>query len=1069
MIRPSLRFGALFIAILLLVPLTSQATFGDREAGAQVSDDLRSLLSKDAGIVPVIISFEAPPTDEDAVALGDAGFLPPYVRYRVVDAVATAGDRAAIEAIAKNPRVTYIEHDAVIPYTLNKAKSVGRADVVWDATYESLGAVHTGGITGRGIGVAVVDSGIDATHPDLIWKPLAEAQGIPATTIANFKLVGRDSVGASGIIIPVGAFLEANVLGVDVADSDTTGGHGTHVAGSVAGTGRASDGKYVGAAPGANLIGYGAGETLVVSSGLAAFDHIHQNHEALNIRIVSNSWGGPGDWNPNSVVTKAIRKLANEDGLLMIFASGNDGGSGASIQTSVWANIPEAMSIANYYDTTGWLDGSSSRGKKDLARTWPDLAAPGTQIISTAATAGPVSYYGTTQDALITILEGTGEPWVVSTPAASPLLFDDEVDGQGVVVGPYTSMSGTSMATPFVSGVAALILEANPALTWQEVRAILTATANMPPGRFFETDGFAIGAGVVDAAEGVAVALKMKDGYSLEGALRFALVDDTGSPAALNMDLPRRLAITSQADGDSVTGASVTVSGDFASGKVTSRDIPYYPVPDVGEEVSPITGNARIYQAGALDPFAAGGHMVVPGTFVDLSVRTIVASGGYTLGASGFTATHSVMRDGVIAYGPFAATWRADGANWQSTSEWTIPEDAPAGSYVFRAEVTLASSGETFVMGKLPFSIGAPDAPGVPEPQAAPRVGVPVPSTGAGTSSTFLSADFESGSTGWTVSQNGFGNGLLTSWNFVDATTVGPHLSWDGSHSGDKFFNAGLFATSPYLVGLYYTDNADVSLVSPEIDLTAASGASLSYWRSGGSEEGYDFLTVEVKEVGKTGWTPVDQASGAAVSWTESVVSLSAYAGLNVQVRFRFTSDLYTLPETDFSFIGWNIDDVVVSGVQGTPVVVIEPEFESVRTFGVGALEASFEFDAASNVPITSYEIDFGDGSPIHLAADKGTVKHTYAVGEYVATLTVTAGGESVSLTIPVDVAPIGMVQARIAGGTWTDAGAADAADTTFSAVLGLAGVAAGPATIEVRHFDGNGYGISHTVDVVVA
>src|SRR5262245_2776463 len=102
--------------------------------------------------------------------------------------------------------------------------------------------VHALGIDGHGVGVAVVDSGIDATHPDLAQR-----------VTHNVKIVDADS-GVPG----VGTTFFIPVDQGPYNDSDTSSGHGTHVAGIVAADN--TDGKMVGVAPGANLIGYGMGD-----------------------------------------------------------------------------------------------------------------------------------------------------------------------------------------------------------------------------------------------------------------------------------------------------------------------------------------------------------------------------------------------------------------------------------------------------------------------------------------------------------------------------------------------------------------------------------------------------------------------------------------------------------------------------------------------------------------------------------------------------------------------------------------------------------------------------------------
>lgn len=645
----------------------------------KIDANLIAALEKSPAKVGVIVQFESRPTAADLDAMRRAGFLPGLVRYSVVDAVYGEAPASAIKVLARNPRVIYLEHDAVIPWTDAEANEAGRVSPVHDATYNTAGATQTGGFTGRDVGIAIVDSGIDARHPDLLYKPLAEAQGLPAKTIANYKIVGRDSVEISAEAPPADQFLEANQLALDVVNSDAAGGHGTHVAGIAAGSGR-GDSRFTGVAPGANLIGYGAGDTLVVHSGLAALDHIHLNYKALGIRIVNNSWGGAGEWDPNRAVTKAVRKLANEDGLVMIFAAGNSGGDGTTLQSSVWGNIPEVIQVANYYDKRGWLDDTSSRGLKDREDTWPDVSAPGTQIISTASATGPVTYYGTTQDALIARLNDSDEPYVVSAPTGGAI--DQDVNGQRVIVGDYTSMTGTSMAAPYIAGVAALVLEANPTLTWPEVRDVLRVTANLPTGRTYAADGYAMGAGVVDAAEAVAVALKMREGLSLADAQRAASLDLASSPAVIN----------------------------GGTGPVTDNSIPGAP-----EVTSLVTGNPQMFHGSAIDlSIATGDPMFVPGEPVGFAVRNVQSSNSAVapVSADNVEARFVILKDGAVVYGPFtpevSTTTAVDGSSFGLTYsyDWTIPAES-LGSYEWQTWTRIKSTGAEYLTSSLTYHVGA--------------------------------------------------------------------------------------------------------------------------------------------------------------------------------------------------------------------------------------------------------------------------------------------------------------------------------------------------------------------------
>ena len=1003
------------------------------------------LVKADAAKIPVVVQFSSAPTTADGLALLEAGFLPGLVRYQVVPAVSGVASAAAIKALANNPRVTFVEHDAEIPYTLDRATVAGRARQIWEASYGLADEVHTGGFTGRGIGVAIVDSGIDATHPDLIWKPMADAQGVEPKTIANYKIVGRDSPGLLSDDPTTGPFLEANILAVDVPHSDNTGGHGTHVAGIAGGNGAASEGKYKGAAPGANLIGYGAGETLVVTMGLAAFDHIHQHHAELGIRVVNNSWGGAGEWNPESSITKAAQRLVNDDNLAVVFAAGNSGGDGSDLQSSVWGNIPEVIQVANYYDRRGWLDDTSSRGRRDREDTWPDLAAPGTQVISTGALGGPVTYVGTGQDALLDEISGSQEPTVVTVPV--PVTVGDDQ----VVVGNYASFTGTSMAAPFVAGVIALILEANPDLDPFQVRDVLRETANMPEGRSYTSDGFAVGKGVVDAAEAVAVALKMREGASLAEALDTAYVDTSSEPYRLNLSDPRHLQITSPTSGEEIH-TTLDVEGKLVAGPLTDNSIPLTPTTQIQPTLS---GAPHVYSGSAIDPFLVGTTTVLPGEPLGLSVRSITSSDSNVVLAEGQSARH-VVRKGNDVIAELSTTSAVDSTGFRTDTEWTVPADA-SGAHVFDAYLTVG--GTEYKSASMPFDVGVPSAIGASAAGGLPSVGIP---GNTATQATLLTEGFEAATDGWTTEQNSApGPGLLTEWRLHENSSFALY----GAASGAKWFQATI-GPPPAEV---YTDSTDVSLVSPVIDLAGIGSAKAKFWRAGASESQADFFEAYIDPEGPAEPVLLERLSrtlgidGFGL-WTESpVFDISSFSGQQVRLRFRFVSDAFSLGP---NAAGWSVDDVVITGEEGEPSAALS----ATPTSGVAPLETTFNFTYPA--PASSFVLDFGDGAS-HTAPASGSVAHTYTqAGTHDAVLTVRDANNATIATASttVAVAPSDVVQLRVVHGDgstdWTDV--SRSGDGEFAHSLDLASVPVGPATVEARHFGTEGRLVRDSVDVEV-
>ncbi|BDP40678.1 hypothetical protein DAETH_06470 [Deinococcus aetherius] len=311
---------------------------------------------------------------------------------------------------AKLPGLSSIYQDAPLQYKLAESVKFIGADV----------ARSTYGVTGKGVGVAVLDSGIDGTHPDL--KNVAK----------NVKLVGPITDAGVG-----------GYLYVDTPDSDTTSGHGTHVASTIGGSGAASEGSARmrrGVAPGVTLVGVGAGEGLSILYALQGFDYLMKPEvrETYNVRVISNSWGSSGEFAPYNPISLAAKR-AYDAGMIVTFAAGNEGPGANTLNP--YSASPCVISVAAG-DKKGYLADFSSRGRAGDALVHPDVTAPGVDISAARAKTG---------------LAATTVP---------------DVDNPQ-----YATISGTSMATPHISGVIALMLEANPGLTLDGVMAIFQKTS----------------------------------------------------------------------------------------------------------------------------------------------------------------------------------------------------------------------------------------------------------------------------------------------------------------------------------------------------------------------------------------------------------------------------------------------------------------------------------------------------------------------------------------------------------------------------------------------------------------
>ncbi|MEW6701574.1 MAG: S8 family serine peptidase, partial [Bacteroidota bacterium] len=377
-----------------------------------------------------------------------------------------------ISALAKNSEIRSIYLNRQLSYYNFVATHLTgvyrlRADKVITAKNNGIP------VSGKGITVLVNDSGVDGTHADLQFG---------SHLIQNVN--GSTNPHAYSDLLPI-VYLE------NIPNNDNNSGHGTHVAGIVGATGSKSAGKYMGVAPGANLIGYGSGAALFILDGLGGFDYAITNQFLYGIRVVTNSWGTSGTFDPYDPINIAT-KLAYDRGIVVLFAAGNSG-PGENTHNP-YAIAPWVISVAAGVKN-GDLADFSSRGVKGQTgtfqidgETWtyenrPTITAPGVDIISTRVVA-PVSSLGATTD--VNLIE----------PAYLPF---------------YTTMSGTSMATPHTAGIVALMLEANRSLSPAQVKDILQKTAtNMPAYESWEN-----GAGYVNAYAAVDYAMNNRNYNSL--------------------------------------------------------------------------------------------------------------------------------------------------------------------------------------------------------------------------------------------------------------------------------------------------------------------------------------------------------------------------------------------------------------------------------------------------------------------------------------------------------------------------------------------------------------------------
>lgn len=475
---PLIVAGALLALLISSMPGTALSAPG---APREALVDSRIL--EGAPYQSVLVHVAKSSTLRQGVAAARAAGLHSGTTYPPIKVFVGYGSRTELLRLSASRHVTALESNAPLELYTETSHIATRGQDVLDG---AITGPRNSIFDGTGVGVAVVDSGIDGTHPDLRSRMGANLKVVCSTP----QFVVTSLTGGFSECLGPKVFVSAE-------DTDTIsgGGHGTHVAGIVAGTGSASDGQYHGAAPGATLYGISTGETLAVENALDGLAWVLANHDKVSpaIKVVNNSWGsGHQPYDPqNGPFHKATWKLQERlvaAGVTVVFAAGNSGGNGSTNTTSAECinPTPGIICVANYDDLdSGTRDGriatTSSRGRTEQPQHWPDISAPGSRIISTCRLTLPVC-----------------------NVHRSPVLDPPNL---------YAQLSGTSMAAPHVSGIVAQLYQAKPKkLTPAKVEDLLEDTAykfefgepyTFDPFNPDDTSSFEKGHGLVDALAAV--------------------------------------------------------------------------------------------------------------------------------------------------------------------------------------------------------------------------------------------------------------------------------------------------------------------------------------------------------------------------------------------------------------------------------------------------------------------------------------------------------------------------------------------------------------------------------------
>jgi serine protease AprX len=433
--------GLVITGALVALPATADAP------QVPVSPSLvQELLTATSGQVPVMVHGATLADAQRAVESTGMTQVSTFRKIGVVVARATPDQVHAARAAAG---VTYLEGDQPV------APSGALANVATRSleARQTLSGANGAKLDGSGVSIALIDTGIDPNHP-------AFGGGKVERSLKSVCL--DDSNTATNCIVDLPTIVDT--------DTASLGGHGTHVASIAAGNPvTLTDGTQVsGAAPGAKIVSLSTGAAVMILDSDAAMNWVLENHNAPcgpavsaaqcpPIKVINNSFGpdNGGAFDPNSATVALQRRLAAE-GVVTVWAAGNNGGDGSASLTNPPAQDPTGgiLSVGSYNDLgTGTHDGAvsafSSRGAQSDPSTWPDISAPGENIV------------GACRPYLLICSTGL-------KPQSGPGVLD---------VGSYNTISGTSMAAPGIAGVVAQLFQADPTATPAQIENAVKSTA----------------------------------------------------------------------------------------------------------------------------------------------------------------------------------------------------------------------------------------------------------------------------------------------------------------------------------------------------------------------------------------------------------------------------------------------------------------------------------------------------------------------------------------------------------------------------------------------------------------
>lgn len=457
--------------------------------------------------------------------------------------------------------------DGRVKATLKESVPLVGAPTAWAAGYD-----------GNGVKVAVLDTGIDVNHPDLAGQIDDTASFVPGEAIADIN------------------------------------GHGTHVAGTIVGTGAASGGDYRGVAPGADLIvgkvlggpdGYGQDSWVMAGMQWAA---------ESGADVVSMSLGDTVPSDGSDPMSQMVDALSAQYGTLFVIAAGNSGPE--SISTPGAAASALTVAATDKQDNLAWFSSTGPLAVSGAMK--PDIAAPGVDI----------------------------------TAARSQEMTDG---GEGL----YRTISGTSMATPHVSGAAAILAQQHPDWTFAQLKEQLMSSAK---GLADWLSPYEVGTGRLDVAAAV------QNPVSATGSLFFGNYDWPHEPT--DVAVTKDLTLTNHGTTEAMLNLALSnTGGPFTLGASTVT------IPAGGKATVPVIGDPRSAAAGRHAGYVVGTDVATGEQVTRTSVALIKEDERYNL------TIKLIDRDGKPAAAWVALSLAGDWWPWSMYVDGQTTMRMPPGNY----------------------------------------------------------------------------------------------------------------------------------------------------------------------------------------------------------------------------------------------------------------------------------------------------------------------------------------------------------------------------------------------------